>query len=161
VPSIDEGSREPWTAVAAEPAVRAAEQAIVAETDAVLADTLAISARVEARRRLAHVLELKDRAERDPGTRDAYHRAADELRHWAAGVYLASLREPHMRTGSTGRPERTSRGPVVKHRNPHTEESASLRRSVPRPPFPGQRRRPFDSPGAPLGDVRETAAPTA
>jgi hypothetical protein len=135
VPSIDEGRREPWTAVAAEPAVRAAEEAIVAEADAVLADTLAISTRIEARRRLARVLELKDRAARDPGSRDAYHHAADDLRNWAAGVYLASLREPGARR---------ARKPAVKHENPHTEESASRRRSVPGPPFPGQpRRRPF------------------
>jgi hypothetical protein len=136
VPSLDESRIELWRAAAAEPAVRAAERAIVAEGAAVLADTLAISARAEARRRLARVLELKDLAERDPGSRDAYHRAADGLRNWAAGVYLASLREPQARVASKGRPERTPRRPVVKHKNPHTEESASRGRTVLRPPSP-------------------------
>lgn len=136
MPTVDRSRAETWTAVAADPAVRAAEQAIVTETDAILADTLAIATRVEARRRLARVLELKDLAERDPGSRDAYHRAADGLRNWAAGVYLASLREPQARVASKGRPERTPRRPVVKHKNPHTEESASRGRTVLRPPSP-------------------------
>ena len=39
---------------------------------------------------------------------------------------------------------RAERKPVLKHKNPCSEEGISLRRSVPRPPFPGQRRRrPF------------------
>jgi hypothetical protein len=112
VPTVDRSRAETWTAVAADPAVRAAERAIVTETDAILADTLAIATRVEARRRLARVLELKDRAAHDPGGRDAYHRAADELRNWAAGVYLASLREAQGAAASRpGRPS-TSAAPV-------------------------------------------------
>lgn len=133
------------TTLAAEPAVRAAERAIMTESATVLADTLAISTAAESQRRLAHVLTLKDRAERDPGIRDAYQRAADDLRSWAGGVYLAALREPESQiarpTASEGR---TKRKPVLKHKNPYSEEGISLRRSVPRPPFPGQRRqRPF------------------
>jgi len=38
------------------------------------------------------------------------------------------------------------RTPVVKHRNPNTEESISVRRLVSRPPFPGQsKRHPFQA----------------
>lgn len=81
---------QPWTAFAAEPAVRAAEQAILTGAAAVLADTLAVAVRAGSRRRVADVLELRDRAESDPGSRDAYQDAADELRNWAAGVYLAA-----------------------------------------------------------------------
>ena len=38
-------------------------------------------------------------------------------------------------------PRSSERRVPVKHANPHTEESISLRRLAPRPPFPGQRRR--------------------
>jgi len=141
VPNFSEGRMDAWAALAAEPAVRAAERALVTNSAAVLADTLAISTAAESRRRVGHVLELEDRAERDPSRRDAYQRAADDLRSWAAGVYLATLREPDAHIAPP------KRKPVVKHRNPHSEEGISLRRSVPRPPFPGQRRRrPFSAP---------------
>jgi hypothetical protein len=147
VPTLSERRIDAWTALAAEPAVRAAERAIVTGSPAVLADTLAVSTATEARRRLAHVLELEKRADADPARRDAYERAADDLRGWSAAVHLAALREPHecllRRTGKRGDARRsTAAGP----RNPYTEESISLRRSVVRPPFPGQRkRRPFDA----------------
>ena len=140
-----ERRRAAWTALAAEPAVRAAERAILTGSAAVLAETLAVSTAAEARRRLAHVLELKARADEDATQRDAYQRAADDLRGWAATNYLAALREPrecllHV-TDRAGDGAPTSARP----RNPYTEESISLRRSRPRPPFPGQRRRsPFD-----------------
>jgi len=98
VPSLSERRIDAWTAVAAEPAVHAAERAIATGSSTVLADTLAISAAAECRRRLAGVLELKDHAERDPGRRAAYHRAADEFRNWAAGVYLATCLDQHDRT---------------------------------------------------------------
>jgi len=147
VPKRSERRFDALSALAAEPAVRAAERAIVTGSPAILTDTLAISTAAESRRRLAHVLELKDRADRDPARRDAYRQAADDLRSWAASVYLAVLREPHAcllhLSGQAGdsRPSTTPTG-----RNPYTEESISLRRSVPRPPFPGQRkRRPFDA----------------
>ncbi len=135
-----------WTALAAEPAVRAAERAIVTGSAVVLADTLSVATASESRRRLAHVLELKRRADADPEKRGAYQQAAGDLRSWAAGVYLAALREP--------------REPV---RNPYTEESISLRRSGPRPRFPGQRKRhPFDA-GAPaeprMGSTPDGAPP--
>lgn len=139
MPNISERRHDAWTAVAAEPAVRAAEQAIVTESPTVLADTLAISTAAESRRRLARVLNLKEQAERDSRRRDAYRSAADDLRSWAADVYLATLRAPHTRDrASASRPDDR---PVVKHANPYTEESISLRRLVPRPPFPGQRKR--------------------
>lgn len=132
-----------WTALAAEPAVRAAERAIVTESATVLADTLAIAAAAEARRRTAHVLDLKDRADADPSRRDAYQRAADDLRNWAAGIYLATVRDAQV-AHPLGRPSQPSRKPVLRHANPHSEEGTSLRRSVLRPPFPGQRKRsPF------------------
>lgn len=134
--SIGERRIDAWTTLAGEPAVRAAERAITTGSTTVLADTLSIAAAAEARRRLADVLELKERAERDPAHREAYQRAAEDLRSWAAGVYLAVVR------GS--RPE--PRTPVVRHENPYTEESASIRRHAPRPPFPGQpRRHPYFS----------------
>jgi hypothetical protein len=82
----------PWTAVAAEPAVRAAERALVAESATVLADTLAVSVAAEAHRRVVRVLELKRAADGDPTRREEYQRAADELRSWAAAVYAASSR---------------------------------------------------------------------
>lgn len=152
VPSLSERRLDAWTALAAEAAVRAAERAIVTGSPAVLADTLAVSTAAECRRRLAHVLELKDRADGDPARRDAYRRAADDLRGWAAAVHLAALREPHeCRLRLTGRNRGASPTTAAKPRNPYTEESISLRRSVPRPPFPGQRkRRPFDA-AAPAG----------
>lgn len=114
---------------------------------AVLADTLAVSTAVEARRRLAQVLEFKERADGDPARRDAFQRAADDLRAWAATVYLAALREPHeCLLRPADRPGDTRPPTTAKPRNPYTEESISLRRSVPRPPFPDQRkRRPFDA----------------
>jgi len=93
VPSLRERRLDARTALAAEPAVRAAERAIVTESSTVLADTLAISASAEARRRLARVLDLKARAERDVNRREAYQHAADDLRSWAADVYQATLRE--------------------------------------------------------------------
>jgi hypothetical protein len=86
VPNLSERRFDAWTALAAEPAVRAAERAIVTGSPAVLADALAVSTAAESRRRLAHVLELKDRADRDPALCDAYQRAADDLRSWAATV---------------------------------------------------------------------------
>src|SRR5690242_12093471 len=98
VPKLDERRIDAYTAIAAEPAVRAAERAIVTESPMVLADTLAVSTAAESRRRLAHVLDLKERADRDPSRRDAYQRAADDLRSWAADVYLATLRHPAPRT---------------------------------------------------------------
>lgn len=145
MPNRSERRVDALTALAAEPAVRAAERAIATGSATVLADTLAISTAAEARRRLDHVLNLKDRAERDAAVRDAYRRAADDLRSWAGGVYLAILREPHAHIARPkDRRRRTHRKPVVKHTNPYSEEGISLRRSVPRPPFPGQRRRrPF------------------
>ena len=66
MPSLSERRIDAWTAVAAEPAVHAAERAIATGSSTVLADTLAVSTAAECRRRLAGVLELKDRAERDP-----------------------------------------------------------------------------------------------
>jgi hypothetical protein len=80
------------TALAAEPAVRAAERAIVTGSSAVLAETLAVSAAAESRCRLDHVLDLKARADNDPELREAYQRAADDLRRWAATIYLAAVR---------------------------------------------------------------------
>jgi hypothetical protein len=143
VPSLSERRIDAWSTLAAEPAVRAAERAIVTESTAVLADTLAISSGAEARRRLARVLDLKEQADRDPTRRDAYRRAADDLRSWAAGVYLATTRAPHRQDRRAG--DAARREPGAGPENPHTEESISLRRSVPRPPFPGQpRRSPFD-----------------
>jgi len=139
VPDLGQRRLDAWTALAAEPAVRAAERAIVTESPAVLADTLVVSTAAESRRRLARVLDLKEQAESDPQRRDAYQRAADDLRRWAASVYLATLGAPQTR--DRGSASRSARGPVVKHTNPSTEESISLRRLVPRPPFPGQRRR--------------------
>lgn len=155
MPKLSERRLDAWTALAAEPAVRAAERAIVTGSSAVLADTLAVSTAAESRRRLAHVLELKDRADRDSERRDAYQRAADDLRRWAANVYLAALREPgECLLRLTGRPGGTRPTTTAKPRNSYTEESISLRRSVPRPPFPGQRRRrPFDA-GA-VAEVRD------
>jgi hypothetical protein len=94
VPELSERRIDAWTAIAAEPAVRAAERAIATESNTVLADTLAVSTGAESRRRLASVLALKARAERDRAGREAYERAADDLRSWAAGVYLAALRDP-------------------------------------------------------------------
>jgi hypothetical protein len=161
VPDLSERRVDAWTALAAEPAVRAAERAIVTGSPAVLADTLAVSTAAESRRRLAHVLELKDRADRDPALRDAYQRAADDLRSWAATVYLAALREPRgCRLASTA--------PIGQ--NPFTEESISLRRSAPRPPFPGQRRRspfalpqmessPHRGPGSPRPGCEQSTRP--
>lgn len=147
MPDLSERRIDAWTALAAEPAVRAAERAILNRSATVLADTLAIAAAAESRRRLAHLLDLKDQAESDPRRRDAYERADDDLRSWAARVYLATLREPDLRTHSRAEeppplPETAS----TKPRNPYTEESISLRRSVPRAPFPGQRgRRPYQA----------------
>lgn len=102
MPSLTERRLDAWTALAAEPAVRAAERAIVTRSPVVLSDTLAVSTAAESRRRLARVLELRDEAERDPGRRAAYDRAAydraaDELRSWAAHVYLAALGAPGRR----------------------------------------------------------------
>lgn len=89
---LSEPRIDAWTARAAEPAVRAAERALVTESAAVLADTLAISTAAESRRRFARVLALKDQAAHDPGRRDAYQEAADDLRNWAAAVHLTALR---------------------------------------------------------------------
>jgi hypothetical protein len=153
----DPGERriDAWTALAAEPAVRAAERAITTGSAAVLADTLAVSAAAESRRRFAHVLDLKARAERDPRRRDAYHQAADDLRGWAATVYLAALRDPHARVPRTSsRPGGTSTEPG----NAYTEESISLRRMGPRPPFPGQRKRRPPSAGVSPDTQREDRA---
>lgn len=100
MPTRNERRIDAWTALAAEPAVRAAERAIIARSATVLADTLAIATGAESRRRLAHLLELKDQAEGDPRRRDAYHRAADDLRSWAAHAYLATLRAPESRSRS-------------------------------------------------------------
>jgi hypothetical protein len=135
-------------ALAAEPAVRAAERAIVTESSTVVADTLAVSTAVESRRRLARVLELKDRADSDPDHRDAFHRAAEDYRNWAAGVYLAATGDQQVRFAPPpARRAGTTRAPVVKHKNPYTEESMSLRRLIPRPPVAGQpRRRPAHRP---------------
>lgn len=146
VPSLSERRTDAWTALAAEPAVRAAERALVTESGAVLHDTLSIAVGAAVRRRLARVLDLKDRAAANPERREAYQRAADDLRNWAAGVYLAALRDSESMTQpETSGPRGRRPKPVVKHRNPHTEESISLRRNGPRPPFPGQRkRRPGD-----------------
>lgn len=142
MPGLSERRIDAWTALAAEPAVRAAERAIATGSNTVLADTLAISTAAESRRRLASVLALKTEAERDSGRREAYQRAADDLRSWAAGVYLAALRDADTHVAPPGgRPGRTNPEPVVKHPNRYTEESASLRRHAPRLPFPGQRRR--------------------
>jgi len=148
VPNLNECRIDAWSALVAEPAVRAAERAIVTKSDTVLADTLAISTAAESRRRLAHVLNLKEHAEHDPSRRDAYQRAADDFRSWAAAVYLATLGQPHAQIARlAGQPGRMDRKPLVKHKNPHSEEGISLRRSIPRPPFPGQRRRrPFSAP---------------
>ena len=147
VPSRSERRIDAWTALAAEPAVRAADRAIATESATVLADTLSLSTTAEARRRLARVLELGDRADADPAADAAYRRAVDELRAWAAGVYLATLREPEARL-----PPTAGRG------NPHTEEGISLRRRTPRPPFPGQRKRlPF----AARGGARRRRPPAA
>jgi hypothetical protein len=137
VPNLSERRLDAWTALAAEPAVRAAERAIATRSPDVLADTLAVSSATEAARRLALVLDLKERAARDPRSREAYQRAVDDLRNWAAGVYLAHRRVPHAREPvAAGRP---------------TEESISLRRLVARPPFPGQRRRHPYFAGPPSG----------
>jgi hypothetical protein len=142
MPDLSERRHDAWTALAAEPAVRAAERAIVTESPTILADTLAISVAAESRRRLARVYALKDQAERDTRKRDAYQRAAHDLRTWAADAYLATRGAPYTTDrASTSRPDRADRQPVVKHANPYTEESISLRRLVPRPPFPGQRKR--------------------
>ena len=142
MPDLSERRHDAWTALAAEPAVRAAERAIVTGSPTILADTLAISVAAESRRRLARVYALKDQAERDPRKRDAYQRAAHDLRTWAADAYLATRGGPYTTDrASTSRPDRADRQPVVKHANPYTEESISLRRLVPRPPFPGQRKR--------------------
>lgn len=148
-----------WTALVAEPAVRAAERAIVTRSPAVLAETLAISAAAESRTRLARVLNLEERAERDPRSREAYQRAADELRSWAAGVYLAAIREPEARSSPpAGRPGAAGSTTIVEGTNPHTEESISLRRSGRRAPFPGQRKRsPFNT-GGPAGAGRHVEA---
>ncbi|HEY3542363.1 MAG TPA: hypothetical protein VGK79_07460 [Gaiellaceae bacterium] len=100
-PSLDERRSNTATALAAEPAVRAAERAIVTGSVTVLADTLAISTAAECRRRLAGVLDLKDRAERDPGRRAAYEQAANDLRDWAAAVYLAGVSSPSERVLNT------------------------------------------------------------
>jgi hypothetical protein len=138
VPDLSERRLDAWTSLAGEPAARAAERAIVTGSSAVIADTLAVSTAAESRRRLAHVLELRDRADRDPERRDAYQRAGDDLRRWAATVYLAARREPRgclLRLAD--RPRDARPATAAKSRNPHTEESISLRRSVPRPPFPG------------------------
>ncbi|HET7571086.1 MAG TPA: hypothetical protein VFJ77_00285 [Gaiellaceae bacterium] len=97
MPTLDERRVDAWTSLAAEPAVRAAERAIATGSATVLGDTLAVSAAAESRRRLADVLELRRRAERDPKLRAAYQQAAEELRSWAAGVYLATLRDPRGR----------------------------------------------------------------
>jgi hypothetical protein len=94
VPNLGEHRIDASTALAADPAVRAAERAIVTGSSAVLADTLAVSTAAEARRRVARVLDLKERAEGDPARRGAYQRAADDLRAWAASVYVAALRHP-------------------------------------------------------------------
>lgn len=94
MPELSDRRIDAWTAIAAEPAVRAAERAIATESNTVLADTLAVSTGAESRRRLASVLALKARAERERAGREAYERAADDLRSWAAGVYLAALRDP-------------------------------------------------------------------
>lgn len=141
--NLHERRIDAWTALAAEPAVRAAERAIVTGSATVLADTLAIAAAAEARRRIAHVVDLKDRADADPSRRDAYQRAADGLRNWAAGIYLATLRDAQV-AHPLGQPSHQSGKPVVRHANPHSEEGISLRRSARRPPFPGQRKQsPF------------------
>jgi len=143
MPNLHERRIDAWTSLAAEPAVRAAERAIVTESATVLADTLAIATAAEAHRRVAHVLNLKDRADADAGRRDAYQRAADDLRNWAAGIYLATLRDAQV-AHPLGRPSEPSRKPVLRHGNPYSEEGISLRRSARRPPFPGQRKRsPF------------------
>jgi hypothetical protein len=126
LPSLEDRRTDAWTTLAAEPAVRAAERAIVTGSATVVADTLAVAAAGESRRRLDHVLDLKARADADAGRRDAYVRAADDFRSWAGGVYLATLRNPQRDTPADG---------------PHTEASASIRRSVLRPPFPHQRKR--------------------
>lgn len=156
---LSERRLDAWTTLAAEPAVRAAERAIVTGSPAVLAGTLAVSTTAESRRRLAHVLELKAQADRVPERRDAYRQAADDLRSWAATVYLAALREPRdCLPRLTGRPGDTQPSATPKARNPYTEESISLRRSVPRPPFPGQRRRrPFDA--GITAEIRKTDRP--
>lgn len=91
MPALAECRIDAWTKRAAEPAVRATERALVVPSSSLLADTLAVSTATAARRRLAHVLNLKARAEVEPNRRDAYHRAADDLRNWAAAVYLATL----------------------------------------------------------------------
>jgi hypothetical protein len=173
VPDLSERRLDAWTALAAEPAVHAAERAIATRSPNVLADTLAVSTATEAGRRLALVLDLKERAASDPRGREAYQRAADDLRSWAAGVYLAHRRVPHaQQRTAAGRPDRGSRTPTVRQRNPHTEESISLRRLVARPPFPGQRRRhpnfagaPSDTPNAepaaePLAQASRSSRPT-
>ena len=89
---LEDRRAEARIALAAEPAVRAAERALVTGSARVLAETLAVAAAAEARRRLESVLELKARADADPARRDAYGLAADDLRRWAAEVYLAVLR---------------------------------------------------------------------
>lgn len=152
MPNLSERRLDAWTALAAEPAVHAAKRAIVTGLPPVLVDTLAVSTAAESRRRLAHVLALKQGADADPARRDAYQRAADDLRGWAATVYLAAQREPHQcLLRLTGRPDDIQPSTTPTGRNPYTEESISLRRSVPRPPFPGQRkRRPLDA-GAAAG----------
>lgn len=94
MPDLSDRRSAASTALAALPAVRAAERAIVTKSVHVLADTLAAPTAAEARRRLRHVLDLKERAERDAASRDASLRAADELRSWAARVYLAALQMP-------------------------------------------------------------------
>jgi len=138
VTDLQERRIDAWTALAAEPAARAAERAIVTESATVLADTLAIAAAAEARRRVAHVLELKDRADSDAGSRNAYRRAADDLRSWASGIYLATVRDVPGARPLAG-PSRPSSRPVIKHANPYSEEGISLRRSARRPPFPAPR----------------------
>jgi hypothetical protein len=94
VPNLSERRRHAWTALAAEPAVRAAERAIVTTSANILVDTLAVSIATEARTRVARVHELREEAEHDRSRRAAYQRAADDLRHWAAAVYLAALSDP-------------------------------------------------------------------
>ncbi|HET8528183.1 MAG TPA: hypothetical protein VFL60_04675 [Gaiellaceae bacterium] len=94
MPRLAERRLDAWTALAVEPAVRAAERAIATASAAALADTLAIASTAECRRRLRRVLHLKQQAAADPALHEPYRRAADELRAWAASVYLAVLHGP-------------------------------------------------------------------
>jgi hypothetical protein len=136
MPGLSERRIDAWTALAAEPAVRAAERAIVTGSHAVLADTLAIATATEARRRLRRVLDLKGEADVDADRRDDYLRAADDLRSWAATVYLAALRDPRARQPAPRRGSSVT--PLSKPRTPATEESISIRRSIVTAPVPGQ-----------------------